>query len=168
MRCKECLIYVVQNNYQQHTETIVHKIAAVYFSNDKVQINGTQSEDRILSSRIFSPTHNSINNFFLEVESNVLDLVDRVIKLQNNKLVNITIQMLALYNWNKSIPKTNQSTNLGKVESFMIKNEVNKNNNIINIHICIITFLFILLFRKIPTVLLSQLDLIRINNTILN
>lgn len=132
MRCKECFIYVIQNNYQQHIETIFHKIAAVYFLNDKIQINRTESESRILSARVFSPTHNSINNFFLEVESNVLDLVDRVIKLQNHKLINITIQMFGLYNWNKSIPKTNKSTNLGKVESFIIKNEVNKNNNIIN------------------------------------
>lgn len=130
MRCKECFIYVVQNNYQKHIETIVHRIAAIYFLNDKIQINGIQSDDRILSSRIFSPTHNSIDDFFIEVESNVLDLVDRIIKLQNHRLINITIRMFALYNWNKSVPQINQSTNLGKVESFMIKNEVNKNNKI--------------------------------------
>lgn len=121
LRCKLCSVYVVQTNYQEHLETTVHKIALCYFQNDNIKINGVQGEGQILSSLIVSPNYDSIDDFLKSIESDVVDLICRVIKTQKRDLINVTIKMFGLYK--QEISKNDLSI-LGDVKSFIIKNEV--------------------------------------------
>lgn len=91
-------------------------------NNEKIQINGQCSNNQFVSCRILSPKHNiSIDHFFHSIKSDVLDLIDRVIKLQNRESVNVNVQMFGLYSHKDLLSETD---NLGDVKSFMIKNEV--------------------------------------------
>lgn len=119
IRCKQCNIYVVQQNYENHLQTTAHKISLCYFKNDKIQVNGVQCDNRFLSCRILSPKHISIDHFFQSIESNMLELIARIIKFQNNESVSVNIKMFGLYNHNNSI-----SISDGDVKSFVMSNEI--------------------------------------------
>jgi len=125
LRCKQCSIYVVQQNYEQHLETTAHKISFCYFQNENIQINGVKSDGRFLSCRILSPKYLSIDHFFQSIESDVLDLISKIIEFQNHEHVNVNLKMFGLYNHNG----LNQSDNLGDVKSFLIKKEVIEKQN---------------------------------------
>uniref|UniRef100_A0A2S2P154 Uncharacterized protein n=1 Tax=Schizaphis graminum TaxID=13262 RepID=A0A2S2P154_SCHGA len=120
IRCKQCCTYVIQKNYEDHLETTAHKILLCYLNNEKIQINGVQCDSRFLSCRILSPEHVLIDQFFQSIESDVLELIARIIKFQNNKPVNVTIKLFGLYN-NSLMSKTD---NLGDVKSFLIRNQI--------------------------------------------
>ncbi|XP_001944172.2 uncharacterized protein LOC100160441 isoform X3 [Acyrthosiphon pisum] len=121
IRCKLCSIYVVQQNYEQHQETTAHKISLLYLKNEKVQINGVQSDNCFLSCRILSPKYVSIDDFFQSIESDVMELIARIIQLQNGGPIRVNIKMFGLYNHNSLISKPDT---LGDVKSFMIRNEI--------------------------------------------
>lgn len=121
LRCKLCSVYVVQTNYQQHLETTVHKIALYYFQNKNIQINGVRGEGQILSSRLLAPNYDSIDDFLNIIESDVVNLVLCVIKLQKSDLINVTVKMFGLY---KQIISEHDSSILGDVKSFIVKGEV--------------------------------------------
>ncbi|KAE9535620.1 hypothetical protein AGLY_007521 [Aphis glycines] len=121
IRCKQCCVYVIQKNYNHHLETTAHKISLCYLKNDKIQINGVQCDDRFLSCRILSPEHVSIDNYFQSIESDVLELISKIMRFQNNKAVNVNIKLFCLYNHNSLM---SNHDNLGDVKSFMIKNEI--------------------------------------------
>jgi len=123
IRCKQCCVYVIQKNYNHHLETTAHKISLCYLKNDKIQINGVQCDKRFLSCRILSPEHVSIDNYFQSIESDVLELISKIMRFQNNKAVNVNIKLFGLYNHNSLM---SENDNLGDVKSFMIKNEVIK------------------------------------------
>lgn len=117
IRCKQCSMYVVQQNYKLHLETTTHKISLFYLKSEKIQINVVQSDNCFLSCRILSPKHVSIDHFFQSIKSDVLELISRIIELQKNEPINVKIKMFGLYNHN-------QSDDLGDVKTFMIRNEV--------------------------------------------
>lgn len=125
IRCRQCCVYVIQKNYNHHLETTAHKISVCYLNNDKIQINGVQCDNRFLSCRILSPEHVSIDNFFQSIESEVLELISKIIRFQNDVPVNANIKLFGLYNHKSLMSETD---NLGDVKSFMIKNEVIKKN----------------------------------------
>jgi hypothetical protein len=120
IRCKQCGIYIIQKNYEYHIKTTAHKISLCYLNNKKIQINGVQCDSRFLSCRLLSPEHVSIDQFFQSIESDVLELIARIIKFQNNGPVNVTIKLFGLYN--NSLMST--TDNLGDVKSFLIRNQV--------------------------------------------
>ncbi|XP_060870680.1 uncharacterized protein LOC132945074 [Metopolophium dirhodum] len=121
IRCKLCSIYVVQQNYEQHQETTAHKISLFYLKNEKIQINGVQNDNCFLSCRILSPKYLSIDDFFQSIESDVVELIAKIIQLQNGGPISVNIKMFGLYNHNSLISKPDT---LGDVKSFMIRNEV--------------------------------------------
>jgi len=123
IRCKQCCVYVIQKNYNHHLETTAHKISLCYLKNDKIQINGVQCDNRFLSCRILSLEHVSIDDYFQSIESDVLELISKIIRFQNNEAVNVNIKLFGLYNHNRLM---SDNDNLGDVKSFMIKNEVIK------------------------------------------
>ncbi|XP_060833788.1 uncharacterized protein LOC132917188 isoform X2 [Rhopalosiphum padi] len=120
IRCKQCCIYIIQKNYEYHLKTTAHKISLCYLNNEKIQINGVQCDSRFLSCRLLSPEHVSIDQFFQSIESDVLELIARIIKFQNNGPVNVTIKLFGLYN--NSLMNT--TDNLGDVKSFLIRNQI--------------------------------------------
>jgi len=114
-------MYVVQDNYQQHIDTIGHKMSVCYFQNENIKIQMVKGEEHILSCLVTLTEHNSIDNFFCSIESHTLELINRVIKLLVHPVVSVDIKMIALYSDSDSNSKSNM---LGKVKSFVIKNEV--------------------------------------------
>uniref|UniRef100_A0A2H8TSY1 Zinc finger protein 236 n=1 Tax=Melanaphis sacchari TaxID=742174 RepID=A0A2H8TSY1_9HEMI len=120
IRCKQCCVYVIQKNYEYHLETTAHKISLSYLKNERIQINGVQCDNQFLSCRILSPEHMSIDHFFQSIESDVLELIAKVIKFQNNMPINVNVKIFGLYN-HKSL--MNKIDNLGDVKSFLLKNE---------------------------------------------
>ncbi|KAL4112492.1 hypothetical protein QTP88_016265 [Uroleucon formosanum] len=121
IRCKLCSIYVVRQNYKQHQETTAHKISLIYFKNKIIQINEVQKDNCFLNCRILSLKYDSMDHFFLSIKSDVVELFARIIQLQNNGPISVTIKMFGLYNHNILISKPDT---LGDVKSFMIKNEI--------------------------------------------
>jgi len=86
-----------------------------------VQINGVQSDNCFLSCRILSPKYVSIDDFFQSIESDVVELIARIIQLQNGGPISVNIKMFGLYNHNSLI---SEPDTLGDVKSFMIRHEV--------------------------------------------
>lgn len=121
IRCKQCCVYVIQKNYNHHLETTAHKISLCYLKNDKIQINGVQCDNRFLSCRILSLEHVSIDNYFQSIESDVLELISKIIRFQNNEAVSVNVKLFCLYNHNRLM---SNNDNLGDVKSFVIKNEI--------------------------------------------
>jgi len=66
---------------------------------------------------MLSPKFVSIDDFFESIESDVLELIAKIIQLQNDGPINVKIKMIGLYNHNNS-------DDLGDVKSFVIRNEV--------------------------------------------
>lgn len=125
VRCQPCGEYIVQNNYELHITTTLHKLSSYYSGNDEMQINRCSDKDDNVKCRIFSPTtgsNDSIENFFNSVKTNILTLVNKVLEIREYNNINIDSKVFALYDQNNDL-KSN-SENLGQVKAFAMKNEV--------------------------------------------
>ncbi|XP_025410318.1 uncharacterized protein LOC112683480, partial [Sipha flava] len=128
IRCSKCHEFIVKNNDRQHMETIAHKISMRYFKQKNIQINRKKKIDCIISCRILSPRHDLIDDFFSSIESNILDLVDSVIKLGTYKFINVDIFMYVIYD---DIYAETKLHSLGNVKKYMVKDENLSSNTIL-------------------------------------
>lgn len=123
MRCKQCYIYVVQKNYQQHINTVAHKIAVAYYKSKNVQVIKGHCENVILNTRIVSTCNSdSIHDFFNSIEDPVKNLIGVVLHIINGP-IKVFIKMFALY---QKMFSQNTDSILGDVMTFIIKDEVIK------------------------------------------
>lgn len=117
-------MYLVPTNYDEHLETIAHKIGEFYEHNEKILINHGIDvlPDCFLNCRFLTPEQKMSTNVFLSsIRLELLRLIYKVLELSENNSIKTVLKLFAIYNSNQTI---NKADYLGSVEMFTLNDEV--------------------------------------------
>lgn len=103
-------------------KTKEHRIAKHYFYNDKIQIFGIKCNGNMFSCRIISQHIQAIEDYFHSIEETMVELFERIIQFQDNKLVKVSLQLVMIFK--NVVLRECDHKDSSSIERFIVDNKV--------------------------------------------